>query len=468
VKCIRQAWILIAFGVAFLSSSPALAHPELVFYTDTSATIHNQENKIFLDYYIAKSDQIAFADLALVDGDLNVLSQQQCTRAKREFKLSIGDFQVPLTLDSSRAIEKLSTTGAGTWVECRYTSKIEIYGENQFTWRDDNFLDTPGHREFNVGFGSSPSTNLTDYTKVLALLDQRSADFVIIFPEDEVVERSNESSPQPMPTTSVKSVEPSPIPSVVKEEESLTGVENSWLTKTSNRYFRILNPTPLVVAIGILIAFLLGALHSIAPGHGKSIMAVLALAEGGKKREIIRLGLTIGVTHTVGVLILGSLFILGSSAIPRNVIPLLGVASGILISFIGGFYVTKFLRHQHQHLHGEDHHHHEPKVGTGRIALLGIVGGMVPTPTAITILVGTAALGSAWYGVLLVSSYGIGMTSILIFAGRLVERLYRWAEEVAHSQVVVMKIVNLAPLFAASMQVIAGVFLVFISYRALM
>jgi ABC-type nickel/cobalt efflux system permease component RcnA len=467
VKCIRQAWILIAFGVVFLSSSPALAHPELVFYTDTSATIHNQENKIFLEYYIAKSDQIAFADLALVDGDLNMLAQQQCTRAKREFKLSIGDFQVPFTLDSSRAIEKLSTTGAGTWVECRYTSKIEIYGENQFTWRDDNFLDTPGHHEFNVGLGTSPSSNLTDFTKVLALLDQRSADFVIIFPEDEVVDNSNKTSPQPKPSTSVKSLDPSPIPSVVKEE-SLKGVENSWLTKTSNRYFRTLNPTPLVVAIGILIAFLLGALHSVAPGHGKSIMAVLALAEGGKKREIIRLALTMGATHTVGVLILGSLFVLGSSAIPRNVIPLLGVASGILISFIGGFYVTKFLRHQHQHLHGEDHHHHEPKVGTGRIALLGMVGGMVPTPTAITILVGTAALGSAWYGVLLVSSYGIGMTSILIFAGRLVERLYRWAEEVAHSRVVLMKIVNLAPLLAASIQVIAGVFLVFISYRALM
>ncbi|MFM8751818.1 MAG: sulfite exporter TauE/SafE family protein [Actinomycetota bacterium] len=457
--------ILLAFCLTLFSVTPVSAHPELVFYIDTSATVHSKENTIFLDYYIAKSDQIAFADLALADGDIDLLAKKQCTQALNGMQLSIGNFQLPLVLNSSLAIENLSTTGAGTWVDCKYSSKVDIYGENQFTWRDNNFPDTPGHREFNVGLSKSPSSNLTDYTSVLTLLDQRSANFSITFPDDELA--LSESIPKPKPSEVMKSVAPTPKQSDSNDVDSPAELKQSWLTTTSNRYFRTLNPTPIIVTIGILIAFLLGALHSIAPGHGKSIMAVMALAESGKRRELIKLGFAMGATHTVGVLILGSIFIFGSSAIPRKIIPSLGVVSGFLISAIGGYYVLRFLSHQRQHRHHEEHHHHHAEVRTGRIALLGLVGGMVPTPTAITILVGTAALGSAWYGVLLVTSYGMGMTSILIFAGQLVERLYRWAERVSDQRLALGKIVKNAPLAAASLQVIAGMFLVVISYQAL-
>lgn len=464
----RPYGIVIALSFLIFSSPPAHSHPELVFYIDTAANIHNEGNQIFLDYYIAKSDQLAFLDLALVAGDLDLLAQQECKQVKEQLHLAIGEFKVPLTLNSARAIEKLPSTGAGTWVECRYSSEVDFFGENQFAWRDDNFAEIPGHREFNLGLGTSPSLNLTDYTSVLALLNQRSSTFAIKFPVEEEIEVTSDTKPQTKPTEVLPSPESSSSPLPAKSQEPSAEIKQSWLTTTSNKYFRTLNPTPLIVAIGILIAFLLGALHSIAPGHGKSIMAVMALAEGGKRREIIRLGLTMGATHTVGVLILGTFFILGSSAIPRSIIPTLGIVSGFLICVIGSLYIVKYLRHRREHAHGVEHHHHEVEVGATRIALLGIVGGMVPTPTAITILVGTAALGSAWYGVLLVGSYGIGMTAILIFAGRLVERLYRLAQAVVESGSRLSQLISAAPFMAAFIQVIAGVFLVAISYRALM
>ena len=50
---------------------------------------------------------------------------------------------------------------------------------------------------------------------------------------------------------------------------------------------------------------------------------------------------------------------------------------------------------------------------------LGIAGGMIPTPTAVVVLLGATAIGRAWFGVLLVVSYGIGMAITLVAAGLL-------------------------------------------------
>jgi ABC-type nickel/cobalt efflux system permease component RcnA len=194
-------------------------------------------------------------------------------------------------------------------------------------------------------------------------------------------------------------------------------------------------------------------------------MAVLALAERGKRGEIYRLGLTMGATHTVGVLILGGFFIVGSALIPSSTIPLLGIISGSLISVIGLFYLMRHFKHLNQHRAGKGHHHHE--ANSQRIALLGVVGGMVPTPTALTVLVGTAALGSAWYGVLLVFSYGVGMTAVLIFTGQVLAGAYRYLERVSEPGNRSAKILSLAPFVAASIQILAGIFLVTISYGAL-
>ena len=242
-------------------------------------------------------------------------------------------------------------------------------------------------------------------------------------------------------------------------------ITKSWINSLSDRYFRNINPTPATVFVGTLLALLLGALHSIAPGHGKSIMAVLALAERGRRREIYRLGLTMGATHTLGVFVRGALLILGSSFVPSSIIPMLGIISGSSIVVIGLFYILKFIGHQKLHRVSEPHHHEN--VSSGRIAFLGVIGGMVPTPTALTVMVGTAALGTAWYGVLLVVSYGVGMTLVLIFTGRVLQRAHLYVEGLADSKGGAARLLKVAPVAAATLQVIAGCFLVLLSFGAL-
>ena len=451
----------------FLPLAPAKAHPELVFYIDTSTTVQNNSNMLYLDYFIAKSDQVAFAELATVNSDLNKYSLDECSKVLGNFKLTSQSFEIDFKLQSASAVEEVPSTGAGVLVWCRFLSPIEFYDLVNFNWEDKNFLEAPGYREFNIGSGNSISKDLTSFESVLELRRDISAEFDLVFPLAEVEttkaqEKSvgvAEQEAVPSPEASVAS-EPAQ-PRVVTEKP----ITKSWINSLSDRYFRNINPTPATVFVGTLLALLLGALHSIAPGHGKSIMAVLALAERGRRREIYRLGLTMGATHTVGVFVLGALLILGSSFVPSSIIPMLGIISGSSIVVIGLFYIVKFIGHQKLHRVSEPHHHEN--VSSGRIAFLGVIGGMVPTPTALTVMVGTAALGTAWYGVLLVVSYGVGMTLVLIFTGRVLQRAHLFVEGLADSKGGAARLLKVAPVAAATLQVIAGCFLVLLSFGAL-
>jgi ABC-type nickel/cobalt efflux system permease component RcnA len=55
--------------------------------------------------------------------------------------------------------------------------------------------------------------------------------------------------------------------------------------------------------------------------------------------------------------------------------------------------------------------------------LLGLAGGMVPSPSALVVLLGALALGRAWLGAALVLAYGVGMALCLVGAGLLLARI---------------------------------------------
>ena len=475
MSSLKRFWATLIVVLSLSVPTPASAHPDLILYTDTAANIQNQGQQVFLDYYIAKSQQFSFSEIAKLNGDLIAYANSECLSAVQNLKLSTGEFDVPLQLRSSIALENVAQTGAGAWIWCQFDTDVSFYDVVEFSWQDLNYSGIDGHREFNLGKGTSPSKDLTDYTAITTLFAQIEAKFTLEFPavaEAEIAEEVDKEDVEEVIESEVEEEVSEPI--VVTESrkdfiESNRDDSRSWITKLSDRYFRSLDPTPAIVLIGSILAFILGAVHSVAPGHGKSIMAVLALAENGRRREIYRLGVTMGATHTLGVFILGGFFIFSSNLVPQRTIPILGIISGTLIIAIGAFYLTKFIKHaqEHRHEHEHEHHHHDEAVSGGRIALLGVVGGMVPTPTALTVLLGTAALGSAWYGILLVASYGVGMTLVLIFAGRLIESLYRYGESMVDSRSSARFVVERAPAIAATIQVIAGFFLVVISYGAL-
>ncbi|WP_020523060.1 urease accessory protein UreH domain-containing protein [Catelliglobosispora koreensis] len=78
--------------------------------------------------------------------------------------------------------------------------------------------------------------------------------------------------------------------------------------------------------------------------------------------------------------------------------------------------------HDHDHWHGHDgqHHRHDAAPATpGRktVLAMGFAGGLTPSPSAVVVLLGAAAVGRAWFGVLLVVAYGAGMAATLTGVG---------------------------------------------------
>ncbi|MFK4112645.1 nickel transporter [Streptomyces sp. NPDC002176] len=80
-------------------------------------------------------------------------------------------------------------------------------------------------------------------------------------------------------------------------------------------------------------------------------------------------------------------------------------------------------KHPLVHTHGGHTHSHPTAPTLKGTILLGFAGGLVPSPSAVVVLVGAAALGQAWFGLLLVVAYGAGLALTLTAAGFAVVRL---------------------------------------------
>lgn len=55
--------------------------------------------------------------------------------------------------------------------------------------------------------------------------------------------------------------------------------------------------------------------------------------------------------------------------------------------------------------------------------LMGLAGGLVPSPSALVVLLGAIAIGRAWFDVVVITAYGASMAATLIAAGLLMARL---------------------------------------------
>jgi ABC-type nickel/cobalt efflux system permease component RcnA len=64
---------------------------------------------------------------------------------------------------------------------------------------------------------------------------------------------------------------------------------------------------------------------------------------------------------------------------------------------------------------------------------MGFAGGLVPSPSALVVLLGAVALGRTWFGILLVVGYGVGMAAALMGIGLLLARGRRLLERRALS-----------------------------------
>ena len=159
-------------------------------------------------------------------------------------------------------------------------------------------------------------------------------------------------------------------------------------------------------------------------------------------RHAATLAGSVTLTHTIGVLALGVALSVSASFAPAQVYPVLGVVSGLMMVGIGLTLLVRAWRaraqriitaraehHQHSghveasggHHHGGRYHTHAPapaeRPRLRGVMAIGFVGGMVPSPSALVVLIGGIALHRTWFAVLLVVVYGLGMALALTGTG---------------------------------------------------
>ena len=113
-------------------------------------------------------------------------------------------------------------------------------------------------------------------------------------------------------------------------------------------------------------------------------------------------------------------------------------------------------RHGHQHPGSGERRAQRPAASRGRLLAMGLVGGLVPSPSALVVLLGAVALGRTWFGVLLVICYGAGMAACLVGLGALLARggmLLRRAD----GNRAVRRLSHALPLLTALVIVVVGV-----------
>ena len=204
-----------------------------------------------------------------------------------------------------------------------------------------------------------------------------------------------------------------------------------------------------IALFGLLLAFGLGAMHAMSPGHGKTVVGAYLVGSRGTMKHAAFLGLTVTITHTLGVFALGLITLFASNYIlPEKLMPFLGFVSGLLVLYIGltmfktrlfsilGWEKAGHHGHSHgEHSHSHEHHEHAhdelththdghthshlppEEISWKSLLALGISGGLLPCPSALVLMLSAISLGRVGYGLILTTAFSFGLAATLTSVG---------------------------------------------------
>ncbi|MGW5863984.1 urease accessory protein UreH domain-containing protein [Streptomyces sp. NPDC055239] len=411
------ATLLAGLALALLPATEAVSHPLGNFTVNRYDGLVAGPGRLRIDHVEDLAEIPATQAIPRIKRvGMRSWAEKRCDDAARGSSLRVGGRAAELRVERARAVSRDGQAGLTTLrVECEFGAPLPRGAELSARFKAAG-RPGPGWREVTAR-GDRMTLSATDVPKesVSKRLSRYPARLL--------------DSPPDESSATLRITPGGPALS----EERPQAPAASVLPRGADRWTQALTGlvarhdlTPGFAALALATALLLGALHALAPGHGKTLMAASAAARGrASLRDVLPLAASVTVTHTLGVTALGLLVAGGSAAAP-SVIAWLGVVSGVLVTGAGALLLRRAWRrrrptHDHHHHH---HHPHEAAPPTLRGALfLGFAGGLVPSPSAVVVLVGAAALGEAWFGLLLVLAYGVGLAVTLTAAGFLVVRV---------------------------------------------
>ncbi len=274
---------------------------------------------------------------------------------------------------------------------------------------------------------------------------------------------------------------PTGVPShIVASSEAVADINGSNSLVRINalsEMFSSGNRTPLFVLFTILVAFGLGALHAIEPGHGKALLAFTLVGSRATVRQAVILAASLTFAHTVGVFILGFVLFFAVGFASESIYPWITLLSGAAVAIIGARNLAKFVRarygHEHEgvmhrHAHTGDHHHgdgadgHAHVIpGNGPIDFRGAVvaalsGGVAPCPAAIVVMLAALRLHQLGYGMFLIVVFSMGLAAVLTGLGLAVVHGSAFVSRSGKFE----RLVRLGPLFSAILISFVGALMV--------
>jgi nickel/cobalt transporter (NicO) family protein len=466
------AFLLGAIGAGL--PAPVLAHPLGNFTINHYAGITVGRDQVLLDVVIDMAEIPTFQERLKIDtdGDGDVSDEEaaaaapvECAAEGSALRLAVGGAPIAVGSASRAAISfPPGLGGLSTMrIECGYAAVLPaaLGGRTTITFSDTSFTDRIGWREVVVsGDGvtieadglpaTSPSKRLTSYPAdmISQPLDMRSVTIV--------------ATPQAAPIGTAVPAQAGPAAPAAAEPAAagiaVVGAVPGGVGGELPAIFQSVDLSPIVLLLSILTALGLGAGHAVTPGHGKTLMAAYLVGTRGTALHAVGLGLAVTVSHTLGILVLAALVVGAQGLLPPDVVVRgAPVVAAVTIVAIGGWMLlaefrrrlaarstaTVHSRHNHDHDHGvesydHDHghghdvephehrhgglsHSHLPPAGStiswrGLIAL-GLAGGLIPSTSALFILLGSIVAGRPAFGFVLVVVFGFGMALVMTGVG---------------------------------------------------
>jgi len=467
----RRSGSLAAAGLLLALVVPAVAsaHPLGNFTINHFAAIRVAPDRVSLDVVIDRAEIPAFQEQQRLDtdGDGRVSAAELAASRGPECRALAGDLHLasggaPLAPTLVEAGLSLPP-GAGGLSTMRLVCEFEaplaarIASATTISFEDRSFAERIGWREIVVlgdGTTIAGSAGMSVAEEAGGGLSSR----LTSYPADLLTQPLNERSISVEVTQGGASQPAWNAPDAAPLADATSAVPGTALGavpggvgESLGAIVNVQDLTPLAILVSLAIAFGLGVVHALSPGHGKTIMAAYLVGARGSSRQAVGLGLAVTVSHTLGVLVLAGITLAASSVLPpERLYPVLGVASGGLVIAIGAALLWRRLRpiaaaaaHRRAHAQGNEHHHelehghphphsHEPagdSISWRGLLALGLSGGLVPSASALILLLGSIAAGRVAYGLVLVVGFGVGMAVVLagiglllVHARRLVER----------------------------------------------
>jgi ABC-type nickel/cobalt efflux system permease component RcnA len=219
--------------------------------------------------------------------------------------------------------------------------------------------------------------------------------------------------------------------------------------------------------LALLAAFAVGALHALAPGHGKAVAAGYLIGERGRVRHAVALGMTVALMHTGSVLALGlALYSAARAPDAARLSDTIALVSGVVFASLGLWLLARRWRsrgHTHDvvepdHAHGaaEPSHSHEPAgiQSLQGVVALGAAGGLLPSPSALLVLLTALAVGRVAYGLTLIVAFSLGLATTVTLVGVAVLRGRDLLHDRAGARL--HRLVHAAPLLGALSVTVVG------------